>query len=228
MKKENVYEKTAGAEETATAEQKGKDALAALGKFKDVNALAQAYSQLQAEFTRRSQRLKELERESENSSVTDERARGTDSVTEKLKRKADDARKEEREFNSFVADLESANVRAEEEEKEEPVSPEPANGAEVLTSKRAEEEESVDGQGEFVANGRDRVELSSDDVYAMAVKDERVRLKIIGEYLSSVGKGTAPLLKGGASGLVTPPLRAKTVAEAGNMTLRFLKNKREQ
>jgi hypothetical protein len=32
-----------------------------LGKFKDVDALLQAYNSLQAEFTRRSQRLKELE-----------------------------------------------------------------------------------------------------------------------------------------------------------------------
>lgn len=32
-----------------------------LGKFKDVNALLKAYSSLEAEFTKRSQRLKELE-----------------------------------------------------------------------------------------------------------------------------------------------------------------------
>ena len=32
-----------------------------LGKFKDVNALLQAYNSLQAEFTKRCQRLKELE-----------------------------------------------------------------------------------------------------------------------------------------------------------------------
>ena len=33
-----------------------------LGKFKDVSALLKAYDSLQAEFTRRSQRLKDLER----------------------------------------------------------------------------------------------------------------------------------------------------------------------
>lgn len=52
-------------EEQATAEPavaEEKDVAAAvLGKFKDANALAAAYLSLEAEFTRRSKRLKELE-----------------------------------------------------------------------------------------------------------------------------------------------------------------------
>lgn len=39
-----------------------KDIAASLGKFKDVNALLAAYNSLQAEFTKRCQRIKELER----------------------------------------------------------------------------------------------------------------------------------------------------------------------
>ena len=46
-----------------TAEAEGKEAETALGKFKDVQTLMKAYSDLEAEFTRRSQRLKELEKE---------------------------------------------------------------------------------------------------------------------------------------------------------------------
>lgn len=46
-----------------TAEAESKEAAAALGKFKDVQTLMKAYSDLEAEFTRRSQRLKELEKE---------------------------------------------------------------------------------------------------------------------------------------------------------------------
>ena len=72
--KENVYGRTAGAEDAATAGGKEEEALTALGKFKDVNALARAYESLQAEFTRRSQRLKELERAVENSSEKVEKA----------------------------------------------------------------------------------------------------------------------------------------------------------
>ncbi|MDE7076558.1 MAG: hypothetical protein K2O62_04480 [Clostridia bacterium] len=49
-----------------TAEAEEKQAAAELGKFKDVKALAEAYRALEAEFTRRSQRLKELEEKQAN------------------------------------------------------------------------------------------------------------------------------------------------------------------
>lgn len=44
-----------------TAEAEGSTAAAGLGKFKSVDALLSAYESLEAEFTRRSQRLRELE-----------------------------------------------------------------------------------------------------------------------------------------------------------------------
>ena len=43
------------------AEAENEQVAADLGKFKDVKALLNAYNSLEAEFTRRSQRLKELE-----------------------------------------------------------------------------------------------------------------------------------------------------------------------
>ncbi len=56
---DNLTENERVAADTAEAE-KG-EAAAALGKFKDVKTLMKAYSDLEAEFTRRCQRLKELE-----------------------------------------------------------------------------------------------------------------------------------------------------------------------
>ena len=53
----NVLSDTAGAEEKNSGENTG----ISLGKFKDVNALLNAYNSLQAEFTKRCQKLKELE-----------------------------------------------------------------------------------------------------------------------------------------------------------------------
>lgn len=47
-----------------TAQAEESTAAAGLGKFKSVDALMSAYLSLEAEFTRRSQRLKELEEES--------------------------------------------------------------------------------------------------------------------------------------------------------------------
>ena len=63
-KEENVYEETTPTEEFAEASENG--ALTVLGKFKDVGALVRAYESLQAEFTRRSQKLRQLETEVEN------------------------------------------------------------------------------------------------------------------------------------------------------------------
>ena len=57
--KDNVYEDTTLTEEFAGASENG--ASTVLGKFKDVSALERAYESLQAEFTRRSQKLRELE-----------------------------------------------------------------------------------------------------------------------------------------------------------------------
>ncbi len=59
---DNVHEseKLTATAETAEAENVT-DTASALGKFKSVDALLSAYRSLEAEFTRRSQRLKELE-----------------------------------------------------------------------------------------------------------------------------------------------------------------------
>ena len=56
---DNQTEKLQATADTAQAEET--KAAAGLGKFKDVQALMQAYTALEAEFTRRSQKLKELE-----------------------------------------------------------------------------------------------------------------------------------------------------------------------
>ncbi|MDE5943751.1 MAG: hypothetical protein K2H30_06065 [Clostridia bacterium] len=58
---DNLTQTENGTADTAQAEKE--NAAAVLGKFKDVQTLMKAYSDLQAEFTRRSQRLSELEKE---------------------------------------------------------------------------------------------------------------------------------------------------------------------
>lgn len=56
------------------AEAEHNNAAAELGKFKDVEALKQAYTALEAEFTRRSQRLKELEAANKEAAVSPEQS----------------------------------------------------------------------------------------------------------------------------------------------------------
>lgn len=57
-----------------TAQAEKNIAAAELGKFKSVDALMSAYLSLEAEFTRRSQRLKELEQESKAQSMPEQGA----------------------------------------------------------------------------------------------------------------------------------------------------------
>lgn len=69
-KKENIQNAVGmpgntAAEQGAEAQKEYGSSAAVPGKFKSVDALLRAYNSLQAEFTRRSQRLKELERERE-------------------------------------------------------------------------------------------------------------------------------------------------------------------
>lgn len=66
---DNLTENKRAAADTAEAEKC--EAAAELGKFKDVQTLLKAYSDLEAEFTRRCQRLKELENGNKAAMSTD-------------------------------------------------------------------------------------------------------------------------------------------------------------
>ena len=261
--KDNVYIAT-GAEDIATANavkstgrtENTDDTSTALGKFKDVDALARAYGCLQAEFTRRSQKLKQLQKQVENFEA--ERAENTAvKGVEKLRQNAAARRVEEEKFDNFVSDLERANVRALSlSEETQPDGQESldavdaaeedqsANGETLAKSENVEvrsasdEKAAQDGLDKqfqavtqketeqvavFQEPSQRSVALSSEELYERAKADEGVRLKLIGEYLSSLGKSGAPLLCGGAGALATPPQKAKSIHEAGSMALQMFK-----
>lgn len=256
-KKDNGYVENTQTEALASANtgaegQKScpNTASTAIGKFKDVDALMKAYDCLQAEFTRRSQRLKQLEREAENFKAKG----GSAAVVEKLRENAEKAKSEEKEFDGFVADLERANVRARldgalndeesakeamEERETQAVQKDMQTSAEVpfgssadvnsvrevesmAVEKEVEDKASLSGETS-VAKRREVQPTTSDELYRMVSEDERVRLKIIGEYLQTLGKSGAPLAKGGNGVLSTPPMKAKTLREAGEMALRWFR-----
>lgn len=181
-----------------------------LGKFKDVSALLKAYDSLQSEFTRRSQRLKELERQTQKLGDTDAQAQGG---AEKLKNRAKERKAEEERFNSFVQEIERGETQ--------PSSLPDLSGEQENTEKvgaglsETREKASVDGEKVGA--------ISSEELFTLVSRDESVRLKIIGEYLSSIGKSGAPLMRGGAGLCVSPSVKAKSIGEAGAMALRFFK-----
>ena len=286
---ENVYGKTAEAESVAEATTPAREAMdggekhsTALGKFKNVDALKKAYEALQAEFTRRSQRLKELERRLENFSK-DKGTTGFESArsgAEKRREIASERKVEERAFQTFVEDLEKGKrpTRVFDESKtgdEKPTEKEVMAEGEIAQETRenaapsveqnvvqnelqnAEQNEEknelqnepifipplqaehawerkgdLEEKGSVLPSEREAVSsvaesrgnsVSSEELYARVCRDENVRLRVIGEYLSSLHKAGAPLMTTGAGTFVTPPLKAKTIQEAGGLALQFFK-----
>lgn len=126
-----------GAAETPKEEPAGEPDL---GKFKSVEALMRAYRELEAEFTRRSQRLKALE---------------------------------------------------------ESAPPQSGNAEE----KRAPRDE---------------------ELYREVTENEGVRARLLSDYLSSL-RGV-PLMTGGGAGVKAPSDKPKSIREAGNLALGYLRN----
>lgn len=235
------------------------------GKFKDANALLKAYESLQAEFTRRSQRLKEMER------AMDNREAASAQKVEKLKKGAEERKRREREFDSFVEALENAassdlnhsesfafkekGVGQVLDESERPVANfeeskpyEPSlQGVEVSTDEKektvamvaetGEKTEEVTAEtegGEFAENKilevpRGGVNVGgygfadADSLYRLVCDNEAVRLRVVGDYLKSLAKPDAPIMKGGAGTLAAPIKKVSSIGEAGRMALRFFK-----
>jgi hypothetical protein len=245
MEKDNVYEETTLTEEVAAAKN-GEEASTVLGKFKDVDALARAYSSLQAEFTRRSQKLKELEKEAELWKRKD----GADALgVAKLRKNARVHRAAAKEFDEFLSNV--GKPIADNGEKVvqtlEPVSAE--ENAEkaleetvVLERQSTEKTDEIEHKGSFdgqdcMKNGMKSVgvkempvalgeeSLTSENLYEKFCLDENVRLRIIGEYLSSLGKNNAPLTLSGVMAPLTPPKRAHSIGAAGSMALQYFKER---
>jgi len=74
-------------------------------------------------------------------------------------------------------------------------------------------------RGEANEDGRG----DSGDLYEKVKRNEDVRLRIIGEYLASIGKPHAPLMTGGVGTLTTPPVKANSISAAGDMALLYFK-----
>lgn len=237
--KENVYaenDKTEDIAEAKEGEKQEKDASTVLGKFKDVDALVRAYSALQAEFTRRSQRLKALEKLAENFNAGEQAA--ADSGVEKLRKNAQARREAAKKFDAFVAEVGKARPDAptalEPEKEDEPIlkvaedlGVESAHTDEQASLPTAESGQTTAEEVLPVAKSGEAA-YSADDLYAQVQRNDSVRLKIIGEYLQSIGKSGAPITTGRAGTLASPPVRARSIGDAGDMALQFFKKKPAQ
>ena len=223
---DNVCDETTLTEDIAEAKEVS--ASTVLGKFKDVDALQRAYESLQAEFTRRSQRLRELEREVENFK------KGSAAGVEKLRKTAKARREEAKEFDAFVADT----VAPKDKKPMDEVEPVETDENSVLAQKESvlgigaevDEAQATDGNldggcalEETQERGSESAAITQEELFRRANDDETVRLRIVGEYLTSLGKSGAPMTANGAGMLAAPSARAKSVGEAGDMALLYFR-----
>ena len=231
--KENVYVETQQSERATEVEKAEGKVSTDLGKFRSVDALLRAYEALEAEFTRRSQRLKELEAKADNfNGLEESEGNAQGGGVEKLRKRAAQKREEDKRFTAFVSELESVGAQTETQvlSQTQETRQDGSNGsidvADVgfVSGAEAQAEEIQNIAKPSVADARGENVLSADELYGLVCRDEGVRLKIVGEYLSSLGKSGAPLTLGGAGTLVAPPKKAKSIDEAGSMALRFFKN----
>lgn len=199
---ENVCEgKVPETERAAGAE--GKKGSAVLGKFKSTDALAEAYSALQAEFTRRSQRLRELEKRAENPEGPTAAAAVPEAEKPHAERTAE---------------------KTEAGRSEGPCAPTVRGpGPDSYTEGEGPALPQTPPEGEFRDKAETSAAMTEDELYRAASRSEAVRLKIVGDYLLSLKNAEAPLMRGGTGTLAAPPLKARTIADAGDMALRFFK-----
>ena len=263
MTEDNAYEDTTrvdGVERTDGGDRNNAEATQELpAKFKSVSALARAYEALQAEFTRRSQKLKELERKTENFELERQKeAKKAEKLAKNVSKIAsDEASKdgnikadglknlepvtEEKlpltdpsigenlenghtmdEMNSHLTDTD-LDGEAEKESCEKELSQTQLSIFEDEENGDLGEARKGENSSPSAAKGGDAAAASL-SLYEQVQNDESVRLKIIGEYLSSLGKTSVPLMTSGAGTLATPPKKAKSISQAGDMALLYFKH----
>lgn len=175
-----------------------------LGKFKDAKSLLEAYNSLQAEFTRRSQKLRQLE-----GALEDQRDKaGTAPCQEQC------GENEE----AVAADFISGYPKA------EGLLSEIKQRAGENITKEALERAYIEILQEREAALSDEEVLSE-----IAFSNEKIKEKVIRRYLKDIA-GRAPstvlLAESGGGFVAAPPKRPKTIDEAGELAYELFKGRK--
>ncbi len=176
-----------------------------LGKFKDVKSLLNAYNALQSEFTRRCQRVKELERE--NLQISKEQLNNSLS------------NEREREIEAFLETFPNA--------KDELMSL-------LETAKGSGDSKGWLGRaylGKLNREYEDKLNyLSSNEYIVSAVNgSDEIKNQIIKDYLLSIenSKPTIRLISGNGMATVSPPSKPKNIADAGMIARQIFEKSKE-
>lgn len=195
-------------EEQQSNELKGTESGSPLGKFKSVDALMNAYNNLEKEFTQKCQKIKELT----------EKFDGLDNasfdVPEYQKSDWDEKVKIFFETNPMAKNYvsEISKVLSENDEIAKSKNSLQSALTKVLANKFVPYETLVNDD-EFLNN--------------YIYQNQKVKEKIVGNYLDSLQtEGALPLISSHGSGTVSSPInKPKTIEDAGKMVEAYLKNK---
>lgn len=186
-------------------------------KFKDVNALYKAYLALQAEFTRRCQRLKELETKADNLPPLPPDS-PTQSPPDLMRKQGGDGEAGEQKKGDNPA-FESNNTQEINKNKEV-----------KMEEKNTQDTQNTQGESESKDENENQNPgtAAEEKLFKAAMQNKSVRQKILEEYFHSLKKGYAPLTQGGLGTFSAPPKSVKSIADAGKMALEFLRSKNKQ
>ena len=167
------------------------------GKFKDAESLLKAYSNLEAEFTKKSQKLAQLETETNKQKEEENRLIELDKRVDEFVTKFDSIKP----FSSALKESlrTQENVNLEEE-------------AVRLLSNNYKTAEDYVNDSEFLNN------------YIFSNKE--IKDKIVKDYLSNITQNSPiKLEKSGSSISLTPPKQPATIKEAGRLAKSIIKQK---
>ena len=103
---------TASATEVTENNNVAKDSEVSFGKFKDINALLSAYSSLESEFTKRCQKIKELEEKIKTADKDNSPAETNEKSTEDEKTKSITKEEKEEILKGYLKEILSSKSRA--------------------------------------------------------------------------------------------------------------------
>lgn len=233
MKKKDGASGNAGGKDILCEEEQGAITAAAdapsVGKFADAEALLKAYNELESEFTKRSQRLKELERE--NAELR--REQSEDRAESEAVHDETGSAAEERAIGDSLWNGENG-IFVDEVERFLKNNPEAREYADEIVEKAelAGEPESGFLDRAYVCVlkdtlRRERKKINDDFILEKAKNIKAVRDEIIRGYLAELYSAKGERLLAGSSGetAIAPPIRPSSIAEAGKMAVSVLKKK---
>ena len=208
------------------------------GKFASAQELLNAYNSLQAEFTKRSQRLRQLEREISERNEQTEQQSGEPALTEASANAVQD------ETGSVAVGLAGESETSTLPEYDEGQLAEEvaiflsANPEAVIYAEEIAEKSSKSGylgsgflQNAYLAVLKDKLRAEKERINDEFILEKAqaipfVKQKIIRDYLNEVSSNKgARLITGGGESVILPPSRPKDISQAGEMAFKILKNK---